>query len=259
MNQERWLVSYADFITLLFAFFVVMFASSQVDKKKMAMMAASFNSYLNSGRGPTRGPQQPATNPSLEKEQSKASGFAGQFNNPGTAVKALTMAELRPSMEKLEIQLLEEIAGGKLELSLQPRGLVMSLKESAFFAPGQDQVSTAARPILAKVAEGLKQIPGQIRLEGHTDNTPIRTPRFPSNWQLSTARSVAVLKLLTSGLAMPTERFAVAGYGEFHPLEPNNTGPGRARNRRVDLVILTQAAAEMAPPTSLAETAGRAK
>jgi chemotaxis protein MotB len=155
------------------------------------------------------------------------------------------MAQLQPSKEKLELE--DEILNGKLELSLQPRGLVLSLKESAFFPPGQDVVSPAARPILAKVAGGLRGIPGQIRLEGHTDNTPIQTRRFPSNWQLSSARSIAVLKLLTGELGLPAVRFAVAGYGEYHPLEPNDSDPGRARNRRVDLVILTDAAAAMAP------------
>ncbi len=234
MNSERWLVSYADFITLLFAFFVVMFASSRVDRKKMAVMAAAFDSYLSGGQDPSRGPKTPA-------------GAHPQPKPPGGTVQALTMAELEPSQKQLEELLKEEIAAGRIELSLGPRGLVMSLKESAFFAPGEDLVSREARPILAKVAAGLALIPGQVRLEGHTDNTPIRTARFPSNWQLSSGRSIAVLRLLTQDLGLPAERFAVAGYGEYHPLESNERADGRARNRRVDVVILTQAAAEMAP------------
>ena len=234
MNSERWLVSYADFITVLFAFFVVMFASSRVDRKKMAVVAAAFDSYLNGGQDSSRGPKSPT-------------GGHAPSKTPGTTAQALTMAELEPPKKQLEEMLKEEIAAGRVELSLGPRGLVMSLKESAFFAPGEDAISLQARPILAKVAAQLQSIPGQVRLEGHTDNTPIRTSRFPSNWQLSSARSIAVLRLLTQDLGLPAERFAVAGYGEYHPLESNEAADGRARNRRVDVVILTQAAAEMAP------------
>jgi len=247
MNHERWLISYADFITLLFAFFVVMFASSRLDRKKIAIVAASFDSYLRGGNTASRGPRRALPEPVQKDLQEKAAGYASEQKNPAAAAKALTMAELRPSKEKLEVELFQEVSAGKLELSLQPRGLVLSLKESAFFAPGQDAVSPQARPILSKVSEALRQIPGQIRLEGHTDNTPIRSARFPSNWQLSTARSVSVLKLLTGEFQLPLERFAVAGYGEHNPLESNDSNRGRAKNRRVDLVILTQAAADMAP------------
>jgi chemotaxis protein MotB len=232
MNEERWLVSYADFITLLFAFFVVMFASSQVDKKKIAVMASTFDSYVN-GQLPRR----PATR--------KNGSFYTRTGN--VTAQALTMAQLAPAKDKLEEALLTEILAGQVELSLQPRGLVLSLKESAFFAPGQDAISLESHAILAKVAEALRQVPGSIRLEGHTDDTPISSRKFPSNWHLSIARSVAVLRILTQELGLPAERLAVAGYGEYQPLESNQTAPGRGRNRRVDLVLLTQAAEAFAP------------
>lgn len=239
MNHERWLVSYADFITLLFAFFVVMFASSHVDKKKIAVMASAFDSYVN-GQIPRRVPAAAAT-------AAGAPGPDAVTRSGNVAAQALTMAQLAPTKDKLEETLLTEILSGKVELALQPRGLVLSLKEAAFFAPGDDTVSAESRPILAKVTEALRQAPGQIRLEGHTDNAPIRNRRFPSNWHLSIARSVAVLKLLTREFGFPAERLAVAGYGEYHPLEANQTEAGRAKNRRVDLVILTQAAEAFAP------------
>lgn len=241
MNEERWLVSYADFITLLFAFFVVMFASSQVDKKKMAVMASTFDSYMK-GQLPRR--------PAARKGSAFTPGPPGRdaYTRTGNiTAQALTMAQLAPTKDKLEEVLLTEILSGKVELSLQARGLVLSLKESAFFAPGQDSVSPDSRPILGKVAEALRQIPGQVRLEGHTDDTPIRSRKFPSNWHLSIARSVAVLKLLTEDYGFPAERLAVAGYGEYHPLDSNETEPGRTKNRRVDVVILTQAAEAFAP------------
>jgi chemotaxis protein MotB len=232
MNEERWLVSYADFITLLFAFFVVMFASSQVDKKKIAVMASTFDSYVN-GQLPRR----PAV----------AKNGAAYTRTGNVTAQALTMAQLAPAKDKLEEVLLSEILAGQVELSLQPRGLVLSLKESAFFAPGQDAVSPGSHVVLGKVAEALRQVPGSIRLEGHTDDTPIRNRKFPSNWHLSIARSVAVLKLLTQELDLPPERLAVAGYGEYRPLDSNQSPPGRSRNRRVDLILLTQAAEAFAP------------
>ncbi|HZS50948.1 MAG TPA: OmpA family protein [Bryobacterales bacterium] len=238
MNHERWLVSYADFITLLFAFFVVMFASSQVDKRKIAAMAATFDSYAAGGAQASRGNSRPA--PSAQAAEAAAPSSQG-------AAPGLTMAELEPSRDRLAAVLHREITSGEVEISLEPRGLVLSLKDSAFFAPGDDAVSPEARPILAKVAQALRQVPGEIRLEGHTDDRPIHSGRFPSNWQLSTARSIAVLKVLTGELGFPPERLAVAGYGEYQPLESNETESGRRKNRRVDLVVLTQEAASMAP------------
>ena len=260
MNEERWLVSYADFITLLFAFFVVMFASSQVDKKKMAVMAAAFDSFVNGGSRATRGPKQPGGVDKAAKPQPKDSAVEKNDSPPenvGALVLGLTMAELQPTQEKLAAELMPEILAGKVEISLQARGLILSLKESAFFAPGDDTVSPDARPIFAKVAEALRQVPGQVRLEGHTDNTPIHSRKFPSNWQLSTARAVAVLKLLTNEFGLPAERFAVAGYSEYQPLESNQTEKGRSTNRRVDVVILTREAAAMGPPMA-AEPAPKA-
>ena len=236
MNHERWLVSYADFITLMFAFFVVMFASSQVDKKRMAIMAASFDSFINTGTQITRGPKEAHPTTTIAKN-----------NDPRSMAKALTMAEMKPTLDRLQSQLFQEIELGKIEINLRPRGLVLSLKEAAFFAPGQDAVSPEALPILAKVTEALREVSGQIRLEGHTDDTPIHSPKFPSNWQLSTARSIAVLKLLAAEFHFPADRMAAAGYGEYQPLEPNNSEKGKSKNRRVDLVILSEEAAAMAP------------
>ena len=108
--------------------------------------------------------------------------------NVGALVLGLTMAELQPTQEKLAAELMPEILAGKVEISLQARGLILSLKESAFFAPGDDSVAADARPIFAQVAEALRRVPGQVRLDGRTDNTPIHSRQFPSNWQLSTAR-----------------------------------------------------------------------
>jgi chemotaxis protein MotB len=235
-NHERWLVSYADFITLLFAFFVVMFASSQVNKKKVGVIAAYFEAYIQDG------------NAKAAQVLKEYPGSAAEEALPKPSAELATMGELAPVKEQLGAELAKEIAEGKVALSIQPRGLVLSLRESALFPPGQDTFNPEAVPILGKVAEALRKLPSQpVRLEGHTDNVPIETERFPSNWELSAARANAVLDLLCQSLGLDPRRFAVAGYADFHPVAHNDTPEGRAHNRRVDIVVLSRSAAEMEP------------
>jgi chemotaxis protein MotB len=232
-NHERWLVSYADFVTLLFAFFVVMFAHSNMDKDKVRRFAQQFQNYVE---------RQPAA--------AKAAANTPPKNLAKAAMPThedLTMAEMKGSIAQLESDLLPEIQQGKIELSLQARGLIMSLRESAFFAPGEADLQPESFKIMTKVAEALTRIPGQIRLEGHTDNTPIRTEMYPSNWQLSAARAITVLRLLSARYQIDSDRLAAAGYGEFRPLGPNDSPENRSKNRRVDVVILTKDAAAMEP------------
>jgi len=236
-NHERWLVSYADFITLMFAFFVVMFASSQVDKKKVGRIAAYFDAYIKDGN---------AKAPMAAKDS--PGGASAKESLPQPSAELATMGELAPVKQQLDQELAREIAEGKVALSVQPRGLVLSLRESALFPPGQDSLNPEAIPILSKVAEALRKLPGHpVRLEGHTDNIPIETERFPSNWELSAARANAVLELLCHRLQLEPQRFAVAGYADYHPVANNDTPDGRAHNRRVDIVVLSRSAAEMEP------------
>lgn len=238
-NHERWLVSYADFVTLLFAFFVVMFAHSNMDKDKVQRFAEQFQNYVE------RLPPPKAADPPAATKVPPAAVLPTHED--------LTMAEMKGSIQQLEQDLLPEIQQGKIELSLQARGLIMSLRESAFFAPGEAELQPESLKIMTKVAEALTRIPGQIRLEGHTDDRPIRTERYPSNWQLSAARAITVLKLLSARYGIDPDRLAAAGYGEYRPLVPNDTAENRAKNRRVDLVILTKDAAAM-EPGELAQT-----
>jgi chemotaxis protein MotB len=229
-NHERWLVSYADFVTLLFAFFVVMFAHSNMDKEKIQQFAEQFQNRLEGL--PT------AAAPSASSRPAEKTVLTHED---------LTMAEMRGSIDQLEQDLLPEIQQGKVELSLQARGLIMSLRESAFFEAGQAELHPDSLKIMTKVAEALTRIPGQIRLEGHTDDTPIRTAMYPSNWQLSSARAISVLRLLSGRYGIDPDRLAAAGFGEFRPLVANDTPENRAKNRRVDVVILTRDAAAMEP------------
>jgi chemotaxis protein MotB len=148
-------------------------------------------------------------------------------------------------MQYLSKVLQDEIKTGKIQVSLHPRGLVVSLQEAAFFPSGEDTVDPATYASLEKVAKVLTSLPNSVRLEGHTDSVPIHTPRFRSNWELSSARAIAMLGLFSGKFEIPQERLAVAGYADTVPADTNATPDGRARNRRVDVTILSQRALSM--------------
>jgi chemotaxis protein MotB len=153
-----------------------------------------------------------------------------------------------PIKEQVQQRLAALLKAEKIGLSLTPRGLIISLRESGFFAPGQDTFLPGTAELLTEVGAVIAELPNQpVRMEGHTDDTPIQTLRFLSNWELSTARAIAVLDLMVEHFDIDPRRVSVAGYGERRPISENNTPEGRAKNRRVDIAILSQSAAEMAP------------
>ncbi|PWU03987.1 MAG: flagellar basal body stator protein MotB [Terriglobia bacterium] len=249
-NHERWLVSYADFITLLFAFFVVMFATSQTDKAKAQQVSESVQKALENG-----GIKAVVHEILGGTVDDKGKGNA-QMRGPGGAQKQdkeskdSKIAELMPSMHYLTKELEAEIKQGKIQVSLQPRGLVVSLQEAAFFPSGADSIAADTYPTMQKIADLVTKLPNPIRLEGHTDSIPIHTARFRSNWDLSAARAIAMLDLLSGQFELPRGRFSIAGYADTAPVDTNETPEGRARNRRVDIVFLNQQAliGEPAPP-----------
>jgi chemotaxis protein MotB len=261
-NHERWLVSYADFITLMFAFFVVMFASSQADRSKAKRVSESVTRALEDGAGPKRKAAVleiqvgPATGQGREKSAAGASMYQAGARVP-TATSAQA-AELLPSLEYLNTQLKNEIASGKMYISLEARGLVVSLRQATFFPSGEDTIDPATYSSLQKVATAICQLPNPVRLEGHTDAIPIHTTRFRSNWDLSAARAIAVLDLLTTRFNVPVQRLAIAGYAETIPIASNDTEEGRARNRRVDIVILNRQQLVNEPTPSAVSAGGAA-
>jgi chemotaxis protein MotB len=256
-NHERWLVSYADFITLLFAFFVVMFASSQTDKSKAQQVSDSVkNAMENGGIAATAHEILGGTVDEKGKGNALMKGPGGTEPKDLKPQPALP-AELLPSMNYLSAALESDIKDGKLELHLEPRGLVISLRQGTFFPSGEDKLDPATFDSLAKIAKTIHALPNPVRLEGHTDSMPIHTTRFRSNWELSAARSIAMLELLSTTWGIPRERLAIAGYADTMPKESNDTVEGRAHNRRVDVVILNRMVLPESTPEPIA--AGQAK
>jgi chemotaxis protein MotB len=244
-NHERWLVSYADLLTLLFAFFVVMYASSQTDKAKAKQVSESVSDALSTG-GIASAVREVLGGTVDEKGKGNAMMKGpGGSQRAASEPKAAEVVELLPSMNYLSQELENEIKTGKIQVRLQPRGLVVSLREAAFFPSGGDSVDPATYASLEKVAKVLRSLPNSVRLEGHTDSVPIHTPRFRNNWELSSARAIAMLGLFTDRFEIPHDRLAVAGYADTVPAETNATADGRAKNRRVDLTILSQTALSM--------------
>jgi chemotaxis protein MotB len=250
-NHERWLVSYADFITLLFAFFVVMFASSQTDKAKAKQISEAVEKALADGKSM-------GVPPAVAKilggtVDDKGQGNA-QMKGPGGAQRASKesppddVVELMPSLKVLNSTLEQEIKDGKVEVSLEPRGLVVSLKQTAFFPSGNDAIDPTTAPTLAKLAEALNAVKNPLRIEGHTDSQPIHTARFRSNWELSAARAIAMMEFLSTRYNVDRNRVGIVGFADTQPEAANDTPEGRAKNRRVDIVIMNHLALKPKPP-----------
>ncbi len=255
-NHDRWLVSYADFITLLFAFFVVMFASTQTDRGKAREVSESVRQAL------AHGPMSTALSEILGRDRTPPQkAVVSPANTPPAPDPAAAVhpADLVQSKAALERGLQPELRAGTVQLSLEPRGLVISLREAAFFPSGDDQITIASLPTLARIASEIRAVPNPLRLEGHTDSIPIHNSRFRSNWELSAARAIAMLELFSRQLGIPTGRMSVAGYAENAPVDDNSAEAGRMHNRRVDVVLLSAEAIRTEPRGSFpaaARTAG---
>ena len=266
-NHERWLVSYADFITLLFAFFVVMFATAQQDKGKAKEVAESVKEALEHGQlssvitGILNRKVTPPNGKGDSRQKPPPPAHAGAKPMDAKETpppKPVSHADLAKPADQLAKALDEEMKSGKITIELNARGLVISLREAAFFASGDDVINAASMPIIEKIAAVIRGIPNPLRLEGHTDSIPIHNSRFRSNWELSAARSIAMLELLRQRYAYPVERMSVAGYAENAPSDTNDTEEGRAHNRRVELVVLSAEALGSEPPATPASPVGSA-
>lgn len=252
-NHERWLVSYADFITLLFAFFVVLYSSSQVDKRRVGQLAMAIQvAFQQMGifdASNTR-PELVSTEPMpfaraqiIENVQrDEALGRLVNSPKPDLAT-APQVQDLTALQTKLQAELAGEIKNHTVTITPTKEGIVVSLKEAGFFGSGSASLRPEAIPTIAHFVGVVRPFPVRIRIEGHTDDVPIHTPRFDSNWELSTARATEMIKLFIAQFSVSADRLSASGYGQYYPVASNATAEGRAQNRRVDLVILNTAPA----------------
>jgi chemotaxis protein MotB len=234
VGADRWLVSYADFTTLLLVFFMALYTVSDVNEAKLATAASSLREAFATAEPVTARPGDPAPRPSEP----------AIVGNPGASEQAAQMARVR---EQIERELAGAITAGQLEIGADDRGLVLSLPESATFPVATADVTADAQTLIDRVATTLEPLDVAVRIEGHTDDTPIRTARYSSNWELSTARASAVVARFIAQRVDP-RRLSAAGYGEFHPRASNATTDGRASNRRVDVVVIPEVVGRVVSP-----------
>ena len=236
-NHERWLVSYADFITLLFAFFVVMYAISSVNEGKYKVLSDSLVNAFKNTTGASGGqpmaviqgapilPPKPITKPDRAAESVKQDIARVAQREKMRDVAGEIMQALQPL-----------VAQGKVRLLETSRGVTIEINDSILFSLGQARLQTASISALQAVATVLADSDFPITIEGHTDNVPIATAQFPSNWELSAMRATTVLRLFND-TGVGAERLTAIGYGDTRPVETNTTVEGRARNRRVSILI----------------------
>ena len=245
-NLERWLVSYADFITLLFAVFVTLYAMSQTDKRKVEALVASLREsfgYVKTGASAERVTVMDSTDlrsiPSI-KPEILTPGKGGQDEG---VTRKRTHAEIKDFEEikkAIEEYLNRYGAQDKVNVEVTKRGLVVSLKEVGFFDSGSAVVKESAYPLLAKVAESLTRYTNPVRVEGNTDNVPISSRAFKSNWELSTTRATNIVHYLIENYGFQPEKISAVGYGEYRPIADNGSSASRSKNRRVDIVLLAK-------------------
>lgn len=223
-----WSLTYGDFMSLLLCFFVLLFALSTIDVARFKEIVSSIQGALGVLEG---GPRvfHPSEIP-VPKPPSQLSP---------SGVVQLKLAGL---MKEIERKLIEQahLSPEKVSVRIDERGLVVTFLDNVFFDIGKANLRPEMIPVLDALAEVLKKIPNAVRIEGHTCDLPINTPQFPSNWELSAARAIAVLRYLVEKQGIPPERLIAVGYGQYRPLVPNTSEENRRKNRRVEVVILRE-------------------
>lgn len=255
VNQERWLVSYADFITLLFAFFVVMYSISQVNQSKYRVLSETFVEAFNQPNDAKANPMpQEKINPSNDvitpidtgktatEEFTKNPAVIEDTAKPGANSESNTVSKTEPNDELVQIsnmvtaKFAQLINDQLIKVSSNEFWVQIELNDSILFPSGGVDPSPQAQAIFTELAGILKSYSNPIQIEGFTDNIPISNSRYPTNWELSATRATEIVKFLSSQGVSP-ERLAAVGYGEFQPVASNETEAGRAQNRRVAVMV----------------------
>lgn len=214
-SRERWLVTYADLVTLLLVFFIVMYAlSSRISIENFEDLSKSLQASMKKTATPKPG-EKPGFLPTDSKETRTFKA------NATKVIEAVVEANIKSDVK----------------VDVDQRGMVVSLIDTSFFESGAAVLKPEAAPLLKKIAQSFKGLPNTIRVEGHTDNIPINTRQFPSNWELSSARATAVVRFLSKQAGVPEHRMSAVAYADHKPVASNGTWAGRKRNRRVDIII----------------------
>lgn len=222
--DERWVISYADLVTLLLGFFILLYATTDQNLAKMDSLARGLSSAFN------------------VPVKEGAGGQALFDGGTGIIPERNDRADLPFDLEAVRKLIQKETQGagvdGKISVEKGQDRIVLRLSESTVFSSASADIRPEARPLLAVVAKALGRNDNEVSVEGHTDNIPLATDRYPSNWELSSARATAVLRALTEEYGVDAKRLVASGYGEHRPSASNLTPEGRAVNRRADIVIL---------------------
>lgn len=221
-NSERWLLTYADLITLLLGLFVILYAMSKIDAGKYTEVVSALNGVFGAPTGILTG------SPSL-------------LENPSTAL----LSEKQKIAQEIRSVLRLDERAMPITITENERGVTVHIMEELLFASGNADLKQTSLIAMDTIASVLRTLPNDLRVEGHTDNVPINTAQFPSNWHLSVARALTVAYYLIQRHGLTQERVSVVGYSEFKPLVPNDNAENRSRNRRVDIVIVATGAAQV--------------
>jgi chemotaxis protein MotB len=248
VNHERWLVSYADFITLLFATFTALYALSKADASKAKAVADGLREAF--GTGGAKMVQMEALDVNgIPSDKSRLPTGEGNQNNPPASTKEAGKQEFEEMKKQVEEYLMTKGMLNKVSVDQTERGLVVSMKEGGLFESGNAELKPEAYAILQELAAKITSYRNPVRIEGHTDNVPIHSRTYPTNWELSSARATNVVRALSERFHVPSGKISASGYGDSRPKTSNDTPAGRARNRRVDIVILSATGEQSEPET----------
>lgn len=229
--DESWLIPYADLLTLLLALFIVLFASAEVDQKKFDHMAYALNQAFSGSpsvfdKNQAMVDQSQAGNPQMSSEENR---------QQQQLQETIQLLEAKKAVDRY-IQ--ENKLAGDLNTVMTEDGLMIRIKDSALFNSGSAELLPDSQRLTGQVAKMLTVIPQKVVVSGHTDNVPINTREFPSNWELSSKRSINFMKQILTQEDLKPERFSAIGYAEYRPIAPNDTDEGRQKNRRVEVLIM---------------------
>lgn len=239
-NLERWLVSYADFITLLFAFFVVMYAISSLNEGKYRVMSDSLVSAFRESPKSEKLVELASKHPEMLSGSGKPIGKMLQQPKDEAAAERERAAERMKKVAKNVLDVMQPLVQeGRVRVTQSPRGVTVEINASVLFKSGEAVLQMQSMDSLAAVARVLAQVENPVQVEGHTDNVPINSATFPSNWELSSSRAGSVVRLFTEQ-GVPAARMVAIGYADNRPVDTNATQEGRSRNRRVNVLILNE-------------------